>query len=277
MIALDTVKDFKVLFVGDPIVDIYRYVRVIGKAVKENALSATVGKTESFSGGVWAAAKHTENFCAHVSVWAGPSIMYNMRLVDDIYLRKLFVTHDLKPAPQNGLVPPVRDFDLVVVCDFGHGFMDKAMIEQLTREAKFLAVNAQTNATNYGFNLITKYPRADFVVLDELEARLAVHERDAPIEDVILKLGYEKIIITRGINGAVGYDGVFEHQKAMTKAAIDTMGAGDAFLSVCAPYAAAGASMHDLIHIGNAAGAAKTQIVGHRSSVTREALEKYLG
>jgi sugar/nucleoside kinase (ribokinase family) len=141
-------------------------------------------------------------------------------------------------------------------------------------------VNTQTNATNFGFNMITKYPRADLVVLDELEARLAVHDRDGDIEDVVLKLdrlGYHRLIVTRGIHGAIGFDGAFERQEALTDKVTDTMGAGDAFLAVASPFAAVGASLKTLVRLGNAAGAAKVGIVGHRSSVTKEALEKYLG
>ena len=58
MIEFDKVKDFKVLLVGDAIMDEYVYVKTIGKAIKENALSAIVGKHEVFKGGVWAAAAH---------------------------------------------------------------------------------------------------------------------------------------------------------------------------------------------------------------------------
>jgi sugar/nucleoside kinase (ribokinase family) len=154
--------------------------------------------------------------------------------------------------------------------------MTRDLIERVTREARYLAVNAQTNSTNYGFNLITKYPRADYVVVDELEARLAAHDRDGDIEDVILKLGFRNIIVTRGANGAIGFDGAFERQKAITDKVLDTMGAGDAFLCVTAPYAAAGASMRDLIKIGNAAGAVKVGIVGHRGSVEKHTLREYL-
>lgn len=305
MIALDKVKDFSVLLVGDAIMDEYLYVKTIGKAIKENALSALLGKREVFRGGVWAAAQHTLGFCSHVDVSTGPMVMWNTRMVDDVYLRKLFVVHDMrendmavqgsacphcvggdprgickyvgdnfKPAPCRGR--DVRDYDLVIVTDFGHGAMTKELIARVTKEARFLAVNAQTNSTNFGFNLITKYPRADYVVIDEMEARLAAHDRDSPIEDVILKLGFKKIIVTMGTQGAVGFDGAFERQKALTNKVIDTMGAGDAFLSVSAPFAAAGASMLDLIRIGNAAGAVKVGIVGHRKSVDREMLETAL-
>ena len=109
-----------------------------------------------------------------------------------------------------------------------------------------------------------------------MEARLAAHDRESPIEDVILALGFKNIIVTMGINGATGFDGVFERSKALTNTVVDTMGAGDAFLCVAAPFAAAGASMRDVLKIGNAAGAAKVGIIGHRSSVGKEQLMEYL-
>ncbi len=262
--------------VGDAIMDEYVYVRTIGKAVKENALSSIKGKTETFKGGVWAAAKHTENFCAKVDIWLGPHTMWNTRLVDEIYLRKLFVTHELCMVQHPQPNYDIGSYDLVVVCDFGHGTLTKELIAKLSKEARYLAVNTQTNATNYGFNLITRYPRADFVVLDELEARLAANDRDSALEEVILKLGFKNIIVTQGSNGAIGFDGAFERQRAVTEKITDTMGAGDAFLSVASPYAAAGVSMKNLLRIGNAAGAVKVGIVGHRSSVDKDALRAYL-
>ena len=206
----------------------------------------------------------------------GPDVMWNSRLVDDIYLRKLSVVHELRRDSTTPQDYDIREYDLVIVTDFGHGTMTKELRERVTREARFLAVNAQTNATNFGFNLITKYPRADLVVIDEMEARLAAHDRDSPIEDVILALGFRNIIITMGVNGATGFDGVFERSKALTDTVIDSMGAGDAFLSVVSPFAAAGVAMKDLLRIGNAAGAAKVGIVGHRSSVGKEQLREYL-
>ncbi len=276
MIDFGKVKDFKVLLVGDAIMDEYRYVRVVGKAVKEAALSTLFEKQEVFKGGVWAAALHTLGFCKHVDILTGSSVMWNRRQVDTVYLRKLIVEHELREDSSIAQDYDIRSYDLVIVTDFGHGTMTKAMIERVSREARYLAVNAQTNATNYGFNLITKYPRADFVVVDELEARLAARDDKGDIEDVILSLGFRNIIVTLGKNGAVGFDGAFERQKAVTDKIIDTMGAGDAFLCVTAPFAAAGVPMKDLIRIGNAAGAVKVGIVGHRRSVDAETLRTYL-
>ena len=276
MIDLEKVRNFRVLLVGDAIMDEYVYVRTIGKAIKENALSSILERREVFKGGVWAAAEHTRGFCAHVDVMRGEKVMWNSRLVDSIYLRKLFVTHELREHDEDSHRYDIGSYDLVIVCDFGHGTLTKELIERVSKEARFLAVNAQTNATNYGFNLITKYRHADFVVVDEMEARLAAHDRDGEIEDVIMALGFKNIIVTRGVLGAIGFDGAFERQNAMTDKVVDTMGAGDAFLAVSSPFAAAGVAMRDLIRIGNAAGAIKVGIIGHRTSVDKETLRKYL-
>ena len=268
---LDAVKDYKVLLVGDAIIDLYQYVRPLGKSIKENTLSVLFDKKSSFRGGVWAAAEHVKGFCATVEVQKGEGVMWSTRLVDEHYTRKLITFHERKVESQASELHDIRAFDLVIVTDFGYGTLTKELIEKLTKEARFLAVNAQTNSSNFGFNLITKYPRADYVVIDEMEARLAAHDRDGEIEDVILKLGFKNIIVTRGVKGAVGFDGAFERQGAMTTTIIDSMGAGDAFLSITAPFACAGFTMRDLLRIGNAAGAIKIGNIGQKA-VTKEEL-----
>ena len=54
------------------------------------------------------------------------------------------------------------------------------------------------------------------------------------------------------------------------------MGAGDAFLSVTAPMVATGGDMEMIGFIGNAVGAIKVGIVGHRQSIEKIPLIKYL-
>ena len=268
---LATVKDYKVLVVGDAIVDEYVYVKPQGKSPKENIITHRLQDMESFRGGSWAAAAHVQGFCGQVDLYCARNVTVKRRFVDKESMRKLFEVHDTRDDG-TAVMPDPADYDLAVVCDFGHGCITQEMIDTLTRRAKFLAVNAQTNSANHGFNLITKYQRADFVVLDELEARLAAHDRDSPIERVIERLGYQRIIVTLGSHGSIGYDGAFHRSPAMSDRIVDTMGAGDAFFCVTAPLAAAGADMATLCRVGNAAGAVKCAVVGHRQPVTREAL-----
>lgn len=272
---LEAVKHLKVLVVGDAIIDEYVYVLPLGKSTKDNMLSVAYQKKESFRGGVWAAAAHVRAFCDEVDVMVGESITINRRYVEEAYLRKLFVIHETRRIENPPKITDMGAYDLVIVTDFGHGCITFGVMESL-QQAKFLAVNAQTNTSNYGFNMITKYAKADFVVLDELEARLATHDRDSPIQEIIRKLGYRRIIVTQGYKGATGYDGEFHYSPAPVTQALDTMGAGDAFLCVSALFACVGFPMKELVRIGNAAGAAKVNIIGHRQSVTPELVSRYL-
>lgn len=267
---IESVRELKVLFIGDSIIDEYHYVTSLGKSPKEHLIPVRYETKEVFVGGVDAAANHLRSFCAKVDVWRAPGGTRKVRFVDPLYTRKLFEVH--YNAPELDSEPPGSGYDVTVVTDFGHSEIPEI-------QTGFLAVNAQTNSSNIGYNLITKYARADYIVIDEPEARLASGNRYGPIEDVIRAISWgrcEKIVVTHGARGAVGYDhGIFYRAPAYTDRVVDTMGAGDAFFAITAPMARRG-HMQDLLTIGNAAGAIKTQIVGHRNSVTKEALIEFL-
>lgn len=273
---IESVKDYSVVFVGDTIVDEYHYVTPLGKSPKENIVPVKFEDSEWFMGGTHAAANHARTFCKHVDICTGGKPIRKVRLVDRNYLRKLFEVHY---EEKEYSYDPLPDADVTVVTDFGHGFITQGLLYSLSNRP-LLAVNAQTNAANIGFNLITKYEKADYVVIDEPEARLAAQDRDSPLQEVMVKLAkgrYKKIIVTRGNRGAAGWceDAGYHECNAYTDKVLDTMGAGDAFFAVTAPMAMNG-HIKDLLAIGNAAGALKTQIVGHRASVTKERLVNFL-
>ena len=272
---IDSVKDSKVLFVGDTIIDEYHYVTPLGKAAKEHLIPVRFKSLDHFDGGVDAAAAHARSFCKQVDIYSeGPAIR-KARFVDQNYLRKMFEVHylDGRGGRRWG---DMDGYDCVVVTDFGHGEIKDVNAFQ---DAEYLAVSAQTNSANLGFNLITKYPAVDYIVIDEPEARLAAHDRDSPIEEVMhqLCLGRcEKMIVTHGLHGAYGlHQGNFVHMPTFKERPIDTMGAGDAFFAVTAPMSKHG-TIEDLLLIGNAAATLKIQIIGHRASVTKTDLIAFL-
>ena len=68
----------------------------------------------------------------------------------------------------------IKDFDLVLVMDFGHGLMTSKIRELVQEKAPFLSLNCQTNSYNHSYNIINrKYQRADSFSLDETEIKLA--------------------------------------------------------------------------------------------------------
>ena len=196
------------------------------------------------------------------------------RFLEESHNRKLFEVYADNVALEAPLLPALADYDAVVVTDYGHGMLDDALIDWLMG-ARFLAVNVQTNAGNYGFNLATKWPRADYLCMDEVEARLATQNRDGAIEGSLEELSgiSPRVVVTLGREGAIGTGGV--RAPAFEGAVTDTMGSGDAFFAVTAVLAEE-TPMPELLRIGNAAGKLKAQVVGHRSAVTKNELAKYL-
>jgi sugar/nucleoside kinase (ribokinase family) len=137
----------------------------------------------------------------------------------------------------------------------------------------------QTNTDNSGFNFITDYPKADFICLDEPEARLATCNKYGSLENIIGNLSAflkcNKIIITHGQDDTTAYDGTFYHIPIFSKDVKDTTGAGDAFFSI-ASLCAKTTPMDLVGFIGNAVGALKVRTVCNRSSVEPKELYKFI-
>jgi bifunctional ADP-heptose synthase (sugar kinase/adenylyltransferase) len=275
---------------------------------------------EVFAGGVIAAANHVAGFCREVEVITTlgaddphtalveaalrPNVVLHAvkvperptvckrRYVENGYLRKLFEVYTIDERPIEGeaelaveqlIAERAREADLVIATDFGHGMITRRLISALVAHARFLAVNTQSNSANLGYNLITRYPRADYVCIDAPEARLAMSDKFSPLSSLIedqlsVRTQCDRLVVTEGKRGCTAFDraeGLF-HIPSFTRTVVDTVGAGDAFLAVTSPLVAAGGRMDLVGLIGNAAGAMKVGIVGHRSSIEKAPLVKYL-
>lgn len=267
---LPDVSQKRVLFVGERIRDVYHYGRLIGRPPKEPIICIEHQGHQVFEGGVAAASEHAKSFVSSVDVYSTKEITKE-RFVESNRYRKLFevysgVTDVSMPWPD------VCGYDVVIVTDYGHGMLTQPMIGNLYEQASFLAVNVQTNSGNYGFNLATKYPRVDYLCVAETEARLATQNQFGPVEESVRKLAdiSPRVVVTLGKNGAVGWDGEMHYCSSFSNRVVDTMGAGDAFFAVTACFAA-DLPMPELLRVGNASGALKTQALGQKP-VTRDEL-----
>jgi rfaE bifunctional protein nucleotidyltransferase chain/domain len=314
------VQHKRCLVIGDTILDEYIYVEPLGKPAKENIIATKYRDREIFCGGAIATANLTAQLCENVDLVTllgqeesheelirsnlhdsinfvpfyrqGGRTTVKSRLVDPSYFKKLievaYLSDEALPEPEQAALndwveAKIADYDAVIVNDFGHGMIDSRLVDIVCRKAKFLAVNAQTNSANRGFNLITKYPRADLICIDEPEARLAAVERYGPIETVVRDkleklIDCHTFIVTHGKLGSIVYtprEGV-RRIPALTGEAIDTIGAGDAFFALAAPLVASGSDPFVAAFIGNAVGAMKVRIVGQRHQITKPELLKYL-
>ena len=176
----------------------------------------------------------------------------------------------------------IDSFDMVVLCDFGHGIIDDQIIKIVQQKSKYLALNCQTNSSNYGANVITKYDHADAFTLDEREIMLAFN--DAKTDQNILlhnlkqKLDAKYGWLTIGSRGALGIDPAnnIEHSTALTLHAIDTVGAGDAFFALVALCAFKNVPIDIATLIGNTAGAIAANTLGNSEAVSKAKVLKYI-
>lgn len=172
------------------------------------------------------------------------------------------------------LIEGLAEYDVVFLCDFGHGLVDEDVMKIVQQKAKFLALNCQTNSANKGMNIITKYKRADMFTLDQKELNLAYPLYNMDEKEKLTMLGEHlggNGWLTRGSMGAYGFckGGTIDECPAFTLAVKDTVGAGDAFFALAGIFAAAGAPLEVGTFMGNIGGALGANIVGNREAVEK--------
>lgn len=315
---MEFLKKLKILVIGETIIDEYHYCKAIGKPQKDSILATKYVSEEQFAGGILACANHVAGFCdeVHLATALGeessqepfvrqhlkPNIkpfffahkgvtIRKRRFVEPAYFYKMFEESYLTDEDSyvnifesvgNFLAERLKDYDLVLVADFGHGFFNTGLIDLLGDRSKFLAVNTQTNSGNSGFNMITKYPKADYVCIDEPELRLALHDRVSPLDLLLPKIAKQlrcgHFTVTRGHLGSLTHtsDQVIYQTPVFSTQFVDRTGAGDAYLSITAPCVAAGFPVDLVGFIGNAVGAMAVQVVCNRSSVEPAPLLKFI-
>lgn len=180
---------------------------------------------------------------------------------------------------KNKLLEKVKSYDVVVLCDFGHGLIDHDVIEILQEKAKFLALNCQTNSSNYGKNLITKYKRADVFALDQKELGLAFSNYEQSERELLLRLSqhfHSHGWLTQGSKGATSVENkILKECPAFVLKVKDTIGAGDAFFSLASFSVAAGSPVEIGTFMGNIAGALASNIIGNKEGIEKINVLKY--
>jgi rfaE bifunctional protein kinase chain/domain/rfaE bifunctional protein nucleotidyltransferase chain/domain len=315
---LDKLSRLKVLVIGDTIIDEYHYCMPLGKSSKSPTISTIFRRSETFAGGVLAIANHLEQFAGTVKLVTclgkektasevinktlskgvdtrfferndGPTNV-KRRYLDQYMNVKLFeVTfmndHHIDSELENEVIlylnKEIPKYDLVVITDFGHGFITPGIINCVQAKAQYIAVNAQTNSNNYGYNYITKYHKTDYISIDEKELRLPFGDNYGELESLVKELqqitNAGKIQITLGQEGSLWYEKQkFYRTPAFARVVKDSVGAGDAVLSVTALCAFSGLLPEVVSFIGNCTGALAVEIIGNAHPVYKKDLTRFM-
>ena len=316
---LDSLKDLKVLLIGDGIIDEYYYCTSMGKSPKAQLIVNKYVTHEVFAGGTFAIANHVAGLCDKVQLVTllgredsredfvsdnlksnvsakffyrddGPSVI-KRRYINQHEEQKMFeinyindsnISEEFETEVIDYLGSVIHEYDLILVSDFGHWFITDNLIEKIEEFPVKLAVNAQSNGANAGYNLITKYKNTHFICLDAPEARLATQEKHAEIEYVARKLlneiNTDYLIVTVGGEGSicVNRQGGINQTPAFATKVVDAIGAGDAFFSLSSLCFALGMPMDLVSFFGNAIGALSVQIMGNKRPVEGYEIKEFI-
>ena len=197
------------------------------------------------------------------------------------YLREDGITPAMEKEALRRLRQVVPKADAVLVMDFGHGLLTPAIRGYLQKHAHFLIVNCQTNSNNFAFNLINrKYRRADAFALDSAEMHLAVGAKRIVFEKELKKLARslraKYAWLTQGSVETLGWNSQegFVRCEPLAKTVVDTVGAGDAFISMATLGVAQRLPLDLTTLLGQLAGAEAVNIVGNERPISKTSLLK---
>ena len=286
----------------------------MGKPSKENIISTLYEETEKKAGGVLTAINILSSFCNNIDYITvmgdnendeiflsdysakniNQKIIYKRQypttkktrfVVRGKQLRKLFEVYEMNDELIDQSIEDkilkyldknLAGYDLVIVQDYGHGLITEKIISKLIEKAKFLAVNAQINSGNFGYNLITKYHGATYYCLDLPEARMAVNNKYIEPERIPIRLRDitrgQYIAMTMGKEGSISCNpsGDICCSPALEGKIVDTMSSGDAYYALSAPVLFLSNSIQLAALAGNLAGGMKVGVSGLNDSIDKK-------
>ncbi len=311
---INSLEKLNVMICGEAIIDKYIFCKPENLSSKSASISANFLNEESYPGGTWAVALHAAELGCNVDMLVPigddyftqkvietipnyPNLFPHYIQFDDIKtpLKTRFIspsgnqrmfelTHLDNPGWSNldwcnftkVFLELSMKNDLLIALDFGHGLWESGRLELLSNNHTFVALNVQTNSGNYGFNLFHKHTSFNYLVLDERELRLGLHDRFKNKYELAKEIG-EKIktdySITFGAEGSAHFSASDDYELHFSPIffndPIDTVGAGDAYFAVTSLLKRNGTDPELIPFIGNIYAGLKTKIMGNKKPVNK--------
>ena len=314
---IEQMKNINILVIGETIIDEYVFCEAVGKSGKESVLVIKEKNKERYVGGAAQIAKHLSGFSKKISFLSllgeekedinfikknidkniknffytkpkSPTIR-KMRYVDKINQNKLMGVYNLNDelipkSLESKIISKIKKiinkYDLVVVADYGHGFITKKIGKLLCLKSNILALNAQINSSNIGYQNFYKYNNFDTLVINEAELRHEFRDRESKKEILAKKLikilKLKNIIVTCGKDGAII---VSNNYKALSAPAfankvVDKVGSGDAMLSMISLCRFVKMNNEEIMLVSSLAAAQSVESMGNSKSIDKNELNK---
>lgn len=310
-----------VLVIGDFIFDRYTYVKVKGLASKNTIISSVYEKSENYIGGAGAVYMHLSDFVSKNLKLVSLANLNDSKSIEKKFdnsrifghknfktiiknkfveqnnknfeIRKFFSVatvnesfYDKKLEEKivKYLKKECKKYDLVLILDFGHNFITKAIIKTIITNSKFVSVNCQTNSLNYGFNIISnKFKNIHSFALDNKEFSLAINKNN--IKNFLTELTKLKKLIkskfawlTIGSKFTIGLDMKNKNSiiKSLNEKPIDTIGAGDAFFAISSLLSTLKVDIKTSTFLSQVCGAIHANEISNRYFLTRKKVINFI-
>ena len=273
------VAKLKVAVIGETIIDEFITVHYEGQSMKSFCPVFRLSNNDEKQiqqGGTLAIANHIRNFAKQVDFISNTkNEIVKTRLVDADGKKKHVEINKFDTSGFSKIDIDTRDYDLVIVADFGHGFCDHLNIND------GFHLMCQTNSNNFGFNRLSKWreKRKKAICVDLREASLQVNKRighctDADAKEIFnYELNSELLFVTLGAKGSLLTDGnrVVRHD-SFKSTIVDTIGAGDTYFSFASLCSTVYPDLKDVLTIPSLAAALSTTWLCNEQSVTPDKL-----
>ncbi len=316
---INKLQNLKVLVIGEAIIDQYVFCEALGKSGKEPHLVLKDVSEELYLGGVLSIARNISDFCNKITILSmlgqkkeyekyikknmakniqskflykskSPTII-KKRYIESISNNKVLgiytVNDDLlnkndETIFKKMILKEIKEHDVVIVSDYGHGLITKKLAKLLCKKSKFLALNAQANASNIGYHSIQKYRDVDCVVMNETELRHELRDKNEKLKILVKKLTnmikIKNLIVTRGSNGAILYNSFNKKYitcPAFASKVVDKVGAGDSMLSIMSILIKSKFKNIISLFLGSIAGALSVGEMSNKVPIKKTKLLKY--
>ncbi len=318
--AVENLRGLRVLVLGESIIDQYVFCEALGKSGKEPVLVVRELQTQQYAGGAAAIARHLSEFCQEVTLLSmlgeegqyedflrnglpdnvgakfvkkkGAPTIVKKRFVDIVSRNKTLGVYSIDDSPLRSgqqmeltamLDKLIRSHDLLIVSDYGHGFISPTIAKNISTANIFCSLNAQVNAANIGYHTMNNYRGVDCAIINEGELRHEFRDRQSTVTDLARRLleslRAQHLVVTQGSSGASLYraDGYGFHScPAFAGKVVDKVGSGDAMLALlsCCLYNKVDLDLSLLI--GSLAAAQNVETVGNSAAVKKVQLLKAL-
>ena len=304
---IESFQNLKILIIGEIIFDKYTTVKTVGTSPKAGVLSSTIQNEVIMPGGTLATYHFLKQFTKHISLVSVlnnkipiPNKLINKKIKKNIlisneipkvikerviesvgqekYKKIITLNHftkiDLKNKDENKILryleKNIKNFDIVLMQDFGHGFITKRISKIVQAKSKFLSLNVQTNSLNYGFNIISKkIKKADLFALDKRELELASYSISTDDYKSLSKL--KKIMkakfafLTSGEKYSILLHGSKKYKiNTLDNEVIDAMGAGDIFHAMSTLMSFSQTNYFLSLFVSQISGSLAVKIIGNK-------------